>query len=436
MTLFISTINVIAILGFAFLMERKQGSAVRSFFWPAFAIKLLAGIGLGWVYQRYYLTGDTFVFFDQANVQAHVFKSRAGAYLDFLWRDPPIDIEWKGAARSVFFVKMVSIFAIVADGNYWITSLWFSFVSFLASFYLFKLVARYFEGATAAASLAFLFFPSVVFWGSGVIKESIGLAALMVLSGVYLKVMMKRVPGLAEIGLATIGLWVVWNLKYYWMAVFLPVVCTSLAVQAVSSRLAIPSRLKVSGWTILFFILCLGVSLLHPNFYPERILQVVIENNQAFAAHSDPDDLIHYGILEPTWESVIVHAPWALVSGLFRPFLWEADSLLKFAVALENGLILVLCLSSFGRIGDFLRSQNRVITLSVMVYVFLLCVFLALSTPNLGSLARYKVGFLPFLVFLLTYKNPLIRYVLLSPLVERGKKWFTKSVIADQQSVD
>lgn len=423
MILFVSAITLFAILGFAFLMERKQDAVVRSLFWPALGMKLLAGIGLGLVYQRYYLSGDTFHFFDQATVQADLFKTNAVAYLDFLWQDS--DVEWKGAARSAFFVKMVSIVAIVAHGNYWVTSLWFSFASFIASWYLFKIVTRFFEGATSAAALAFLFFPSVVFWGSGVIKECMALAALMVLSGVYLKTMMKVVPGVLEFVLAALSFWIVWNLKYYWISVFLPVVCTSLVVQAVSIRLKIPSRLKLSLWIILFLILCLGASLLHPNFYPDRILQVVIENNQAFVSHSDSDDLIQYGMLEATWVSIVVHSPWALLSGLFRPFLWEADTLLKLVAALENGLVLVLCLSSFGRIRDFLQSRNKLISLSVIVYVLTLCVFLALSTPNFGSLARYKVGFLPFFIFLLSYKNPLIHYVLSLPLVESVKKWFT-----------
>src|SRR5258706_12158636 len=198
--------------------------------------------------------------------------------------------------------------------------------------------------------------------------------------------MMKQVPGLVEFVLAAFSFWIGWNLKYYWIAVFLPVACTSVAVQAALIRLKLPSRLKLSLWIVVFFILCLGVSLLHPNFYPERIFRVVIENNQAFASHSDPGDLIDYGLLEATWVSIAVHSPWALVSGLFRPFLWEADTLLKLVVALENGLVSLLFLSSFGRTRDFLRSQNTLITFSVMVYIFLLCIFLALSTPNFGSL--------------------------------------------------
>ena len=121
--------------------------------------------------------------------------------------------------------------------------------------------------------------------------------------------------------------------------------------------------------------------------------------------------------------SVISNAPWALVSGLFRPFLWEADNVLKVTVSLENLFILLLCATSLVRIRELLRAQNSLITLSVIVYILLLCIFLALSTPNLGSLARYKVGFTPFLIFLVTYKNPLINYILTLPVFKNLKKW-------------
>ena len=120
---------------------------------------------------------------------------------------------------------------------------------------------------------------------------------------------------------------------------------------------------------------------------------------------------------------MIGNAPWALASGLFRPFLWEADTLLKLAVSLENVFILLLCIISLVRIREFLRAQNSLITLSVIVFVVLLCIFLALSTPNLGSLARYKVGFTPFLIFLVIYKNPLINYALSLPALGNLKKW-------------
>jgi len=142
----------------------------------------------------------------------------------------------------------------------------------------------------------------------------------MVLSGVYLKGMMKELPGMMEFVLAAVSIWIVWNLKYYWVSIFLPIVCTSLVVQAVSIKLKIPSRLKLSLWVILFLFLCLCASLLHPNFHPMRILQVVIENNQAFVSHSDSGDVIHYGRLDATWGSVIRHFTLGVTVGVIQTF--------------------------------------------------------------------------------------------------------------------
>ncbi len=405
----VSALNLVVMAGLAVFIWKKQDPHLRPLFWPALIFKLLAGVGLGLIYQYYYSTGDTFHFFDLAKEQARLFHIDTGSYLEGMWHDA--DGEWKGAARSIFFVKILSIVAILTDGNYWITSLWFSFLSFSGSLYIVGCIMRFFPGAKMATALAFLFFPSVVFWGSGVIKESVALAALLLLSGMYLKAMMNTSPRPTEFVLGLIGFWIVWNLKYYWIAVFLPVVITSLVVHFTSIRFKIPSRLKLYYWVVLFVVLCFGVSLLHPNFYPERFLQVVIESHQAFVKVSDPTDLIQYESLSAKWASVAVNSAWALISGIFRPFLWEANNGLKALVSLENLFIFLLCIGSLFRIKDFFKAQNRLITMSVMVYIVLLCVFLALSTPNMGSLARYKVGFLPFLIFLISYKNSFLNFV-------------------------
>ncbi len=67
-------------------------------------------------------------------------------------------------------------------------SLYFSAISFFSSWFLVQKINRLFEGVQPAAILGFLFFPSVVFWSAGVIKESLAMAALFFLSLIFLKV--------------------------------------------------------------------------------------------------------------------------------------------------------------------------------------------------------------------------------------------------------
>jgi hypothetical protein len=45
---------------------------------------------------------------------------------------------------------------------------------------------------------------------------------------------------------------------------------------------------------------------------------------------------------------------------------------------------------------------------SVIVYVSLLCIFLSLSTPNFGTLSRYRVGFISFFFLLVAGRHPLL----------------------------
>jgi hypothetical protein len=47
----------------------------------------------------------------------------------------------------------------------------------------------------------------------------------------------------------------------------------------------------------------------------------------------------------------------------------------------------------------------------VITYSVLLCIFLALSTPNFGTLIRYRVGFLPFLLVLICRQSFLVRFL-------------------------
>jgi len=91
-----------------------------------------------------------------------------------------------------------------------------------------------------------------------------------------------------------------------------------------------------------------------------------------------------------------IHA-WALLSGYVRPFFVEADTLLKFAVALENSLILVLCVSGPGSHRGFSSISKLVdYPLGCIVYGCLLCIFLARcqrGVPIFRQPLRSKVDF-------------------------------------------
>jgi hypothetical protein len=357
------------------------------------------------------------VYFEDGIKLANLARTNLALYFKFLLVGDESFSIWNDLnlleSRALFMVKVTSFINLLSHDNYWVTSMYFSFISFLGAWGLVKMIVRFAPSVRTGAVVAFLFFPSVVFWSSGLIKESLAMTALFFLSVVYLKVIGKQWPNFAQWILLPVTLWLLWRLKYYYLAVFLPISASSLAVGLVfSSKLrSVHWLYKVLTSAMVFFIPLIFISFTHPNFYPDRFLNVIVSNSQEFYAISDPDDLIYYNSLQPTLQSVLINAPWALFSGLFRPFLWEARTIFQIIISLENTILLVLTLSALGNIKRMFTSPIRLILISMIVYVVALCIFLALSTPNFGTLSRYRVSFLPFFVLLISIENPLLTWM-------------------------
>lgn len=409
----IALLNIAFLIFISYRLWKTEQSPLHKIFWPALFLKCVAGICLGLVYTYYYSVGDTFTYFYDGMNLAQVARTNVGSYLSFLWSGDetfPIasELVYK-QPRAMFLSKVTSIFCLLTTDNYWISSLYFSFICFITAWLLVKKLAVFNKSVVDAAVISFLFFPSVVFWSSGIIKESLALASLFYLAFIFLKVWTKDSLKLAHWLLVLLFIWLLWNLKYYYLAIFLPVVITTLALRFILSRIAIRSAgVKAMLWMFIFIIPLVMVSILHPNFYPERFMTVVVSSYNEFRSISDPHDLIHYKSLEATPLSLLQNMPFALFSGLFRPFLTEANNVLQYFIALENLVVLTLTLSALRNTWKFIYNKHRLLLFSILVYSVLLCIFLALSTPNFGTLSRYRVGFLPFLVLLITIDNPLI----------------------------
>jgi hypothetical protein len=405
----IGILNVLGLFFIAWWCWKKDSSAIKNFYWPALIFKVACGVLLGLLYTYYYTANDTFYFFDAAVALSNKGQTDFYGYINSLIEPDPR--YFSGEARSLFFIKVVSVVALLTHGNYWIASIYFSLLTFYSTWYVTTLVVKNIPSIRIAAVMAFLFFPSAVFWSAGIIKESLAMAALFFLTGVIIKLWCKQRVSLITYLVSAIAIWVTWNLKYYYIGLFLPIVITALLVKWVAPIL----KVKHFSVELILFLLLLGIGLgaasfIHPNFNLSVIAEVLVTNNEAFMKVSSYEDVIHYADLHASVSSLLLNSPWALISGLYRPFIWEATSITQAVAACENILLLILTGIALVRWQQVKQSDFRILVLAVVVYSVMLCIFLALSSPNFGTLARYKVGFLPFLVLALS-ANPVIEKV-------------------------
>jgi hypothetical protein len=406
----IVSLHVMFLLFLSAWIWKKQLHAWRRMYWPAWIMKVMAGITLGIIYSTYYQSSDTFIFFDLAVQKTALARTDFSAYLDFLFK--PNEGYFLGEHRLVMFVKIVSVIAWVSDDNYWIVSLYCSTISFFAAWHLTKTITRLFPSLRIAACIAFLFFPGVVFWSSGLIKESIAMAALFYLTALFVRLWMNERISLWTIIPVMISFWLIFTLKYYYLAAFIPVTVSALAVRWISASLKIERfAAQLMVWVMLMLCGFALITFLHPNFAPHKLLAVITSNNALFMSVCAPDDVIHFYNLKPTWWSMGMNAPWAFFSGLFRPFLWEANTIFKAVTAIQNTGLLVLAILSLPLLVRVKNSPHRLLVFSMVLYVVLLSVFLALSTPNFGTLTRYNVGYLPFVVLLVMQHSAVTKFV-------------------------
>jgi len=390
------SISFLALLTYFFVRRnRKDTPAIAGY-----VLKIIAGISLGLVYRYYYEGGDTFQYFKDAGIIANFIAEYPGRIYDIFFRTTSIqelagEIAYFDQPRALFFTKIITVFYLIAGGNYWIISAFLSVISFFGAYILVREISSGFKVATVPAQISFYFLPSFVFWTSGLLKESLAVSALLVLIALTLK-MIRRHRFTSVVywaGLALSG-FVLWELKYFYAAVAFPIILSLLIFEYINSQKRIP------GYYFLHFLFVgvLMVSQLHYNLSFAHVSEVIYQNYQ-MGVHGSDSSFQFLGF-DGSAISYLMNLPLALVFGLFRPLVFEPVNILQFLVGFENTAVLVLSLFALWK----WRSQTFRITnhfsLAAFIYIISIDIFLAFSTPNFGTLSRYKVGFWPFFVML------------------------------------
>lgn len=366
-------------------------------------LKLLAGIGVGMVYTHIYPGGDTFALFEAGNKIREVAFSSLGNFADiFIYNRfdalPEFGYSW---IPSAFMVKVLAVLSLLTGSSYWMTALWLSLIGFMG-FRALAIRLYAFSDNKWAATIPVFFIPSFVFWTSGVIKETMAISALAWAVALFLELFTERHLSLIKIIGFILSFIVLAILKYYFAGVLLVAVLTTFMVPQVLPEKA--SLAVVSMYTTAtFLVILIAISLLHPNLWPSRILAVIYANYSRYHEISGPENIITYNELQPNLLSFALNAPKALAAGLFAPLWWHSFSVLKLVSVIENWLVLGGVLGAVWRFKAIVNRQLLILILVALTYIVICAIFIAFSTPNIGTLHRYKTGYMIILYVLTTF---------------------------------
>ena len=380
------------------------------YFLPGLSYKLLAGWGVGLLYTAYYQGGDTWAYYQDSLQLSSLFYERPSLYLQALFGDASfVGLQFINQPRALFFTRICSIVSVFSLQNYWLISLSFSASAFLASWWLMAMLKKYFQFKNFQLFIPFIIYPSVTFWSSGLLKESLAVSIIFFLVGIFLHFYFKQFIGRRK-DYTLLALWLVlaltlWKLKYYYAAILLPLLCLSYFLRwlkVVKKRHL--SFLKLVLLAFLFigsaFLLTMQ---LHPNLNPDRILQALVLNHDLTVAASQEGAYVAFSDLKASPLSFVRYFPKAIFNGLFGPLpgWWRTDALYLIA-GLENLLLLIL---SLWALVVWLKNKTKIrhplLILTCFIYLISLAGFITIASPNYGSLLRYRVAYMPFFTLII-----------------------------------
>ena len=380
-----------------------------------YLIKFICGICLAWIYSHLYAdraTGDAFRFFDDAKIFYSALPAHPMDFIKLLLapntHDPALahylraTMSWDRHYYVGIFndnVTMIKVNALVmlfSFGVYHVHTAFFCFFSMIGLTALFKIFCHYFPDKKSSMFLAVFLIPSVLFWGSGVLKEALHLLPFGLAIYSALKIFDDRGSWKNWL-ILILSLALLLFLKGYTLIALIPALLSLMVLKIWGAR--------YYGWKVLgvhgaLFIILVGLAQLGPNYNVISVMQQKQRNYYGEALASDAHSLIDIPRFHSFGEWLKI-APGALGNALFRPFPWEIKGALYLFAALEN-------IAFFGALlfmlWNFRPPSITTFPLVMLGLSFSLILLLLIGSvvPVLGSLVRYKVPALPF-VWMLTF---------------------------------
>ena len=413
--LIVTPILLIVIAALAYIIRpRVTDSVTRVYFFPALAVKIFGALCLGLIYQFYYNGGDTY------NYHTHGSRHVWEAFMDSPLKGMRLLINdgsnyndvYRYASKILFFsdpqsyaiVKIAAVFDLLTFSSYSSTAILFAVVSFVGLWMFFLTFYEQYPSLHRWLAIASFFIPSVFFWGSGLLKDTVTLGCLGVATYQVYRIFAKKNFGIRHVLLLAISLYGMYSIKIYIILTFLPAVIVwvfLLNLDAIRSPVLkiMLAPFMISSAIVLGYFAMVKAGEDNAKYSLQNVAMTakITAYDIGFYTGRDAGSGYSLGELDGTFGSMIRLAPQAINVSLFRPYLWEVKNPLLLLSALESFLLLLLCVYIIVKKNvRLLAAINNPNVLFALIFSIAFAFAVGVSTFNFGTLVRYKIPLLPF----------------------------------------
>lgn len=402
---------------YAYKNTKYKDTILGKYFMPALCARLLGAVLTALMYQYYYGYGDTFFYYFGANDIYNALIGNINAAIEMLlvdsndWSPQTYDaITYRRFFSSPTEATVIRISGLVSPlglGTYLGISFVLTIFSFLGCWAIYRVFYDLYPHLHKPLAYAILFLPSMCFWSTGIMKDSLVIAGLgLFVNGIYNSIISPQKQIGRSVIFMIIGVWLMKSIKVYVLASILPAVVIWVFFMY-KERISNPTLKKIAG-PVFFVVGALGgvvalqqLGSMFSEFTFEGFMQEAAQTQWWLKLSTDRDGGTGYdlGTLDPSFAGLVRVFPAAVNVALFRPYLWEARKVIVMPSALEALFTLFFTLYVFYKVGIF-KILKYVIGDPVILFCLTFSIIFAFAVGftsyNFGALARYKIPCLPF----------------------------------------
>jgi len=372
----------------------------------AFAIKMVFCFAYGAVYVFYYTDGDSLRYHRNGLGYADMLRADlVNGTSDYFTTNPFFWFVGNATARMENLSGLLHF--LLAD-SFLACSLFFAFISFIGQYLIYRTFTERYPAPHLRLwwKIGVLFFPSLIFWSAGMLKDAVGVWALgCALWGAHNVIQNYNFKSVC---LTIIGIYSLFLFRYQVVPALLICLIPLFlakpeATQIKRGKAPLPLFLRRGLCVALVIAGVVGVSFVGKMKEDYSIDQLPknLQRRSEGAVRSNNYKDTSVVATDSSWVSLVKAWPVAVTYTLFRPFLWEANSAVVLAQAMENVIFSLLCLRALFLVFTnpaIARKAGRSPTfIACLLFVALYALVVGVAAPNLGTMTRYRISLLPFM---------------------------------------
>ena len=390
--------------------------AYYSHFKRALFLKIFSGIIFCLVYVFYYGGGDTEYYYTGTRCILRMAGKDLGAFLRLLIGERTLELRslfdihtgWPTYfkdANSWAVCRFSFPFYILGGGSYFGMTMVMNTLLFIPFWRFYKMILRIYPKSANISAIAVFYVPSVLFWGSGLLKDGWCLAGVLAIYIACYNVFIRKRNVIVN------------ACKYiFWAYILISIRPYAFYVVFATTLIWIGSR----------FIKSIESEFLKVAFFP-FVAILLISVFSVFINNADSIAEGHYTTIDGMMEQAVIIqddlkqdyygnnsfdiGPFdasltgmlskffpATIAGLYRPFIWEARTPFMLLAGMENIILLLF------RFWFILKFRLKLISIllkdgflsSIVIFVVVFAFFIGLTIANFGALVRYRIVLQPF----------------------------------------